>query len=100
MENTAQRPLMVKVWIGLLALTLIEVLLAHRSLPATALQEAMRTAVATGMCDPQVVIIEARRNSHGEDRTAGAVPIGVWARYDRPAPTLAGYDVLLTGSEG
>ncbi|MCB0936220.1 MAG: IS21 family transposase [Mycobacterium sp.] len=79
---------------------LIEVLLAHRSLPATALQEAMRTAVATGMCDPQVVIIEARRNSHGEDRTAGAVPIGVWARYDRPAPTLAGYDVLLTGSEG
>lgn len=79
---------------------LIEVLLAHRSLPAAALQEAMSTAVATGMCDPQVVIIEARRNGHGDDRTAGAVPIGVWARYDRPAPTLAGYDVLLTGSEG
>ncbi|MEZ5363682.1 MAG: cytochrome C oxidase subunit IV family protein [Bryobacterales bacterium] len=29
MENTAQRPLMVKVWIGLLTLTLIEVLLAY-----------------------------------------------------------------------
>ena len=60
----------------------------------------MSAAIATGMCDPQVVIIEARRHSHGEDRGRGAVPIGVWARYDRPAPTLAGYDVLLTGSEG
>lgn len=77
---------------------LIEVLLAHRSLPAAALETAMAAAVATGVCDPQVVIIEARRHHHGEDR--GAVPIGVWARYDRPAPTLAGYDVLLTGSEG
>jgi len=79
---------------------LIEVLLAHRSLPALALQEAMNTAVSSGICDPQVVVIEARRHSYGEDRSAGAVPIGVWARYDRPAPTLAGYDVLLTGSEG
>lgn len=77
---------------------LIEVLLAHRSLPATALNTAMADAIATGVCDPQVVIIEARRHHHGEDRAA--VPIGVWARYDRPAPTLAGYDALLTGSEG
>jgi len=77
---------------------LIEVLLAHRSLPAAALNTAMAAAVATGVCDPQVVIIEARRHHHGED--PAAVPIGVWARYDRPAPTLAGYDVLLTGSEG
>ena len=35
MENTAQRPLMVKVWIGLLALTLIEVLLAYVQLQPT-----------------------------------------------------------------
>jgi len=79
---------------------LIEVLLAHRSLPADALQAAMSTAVGSGMCDPQVVIIEARRHHRGQDHIGGAVPIGVWARYDRPAPTLAGYDVLLTGSEG
>ncbi|MGJ6121442.1 hypothetical protein QN239_02525 [Mycolicibacterium sp. Y3] len=66
---------------------LIEVLLAHRSLSADALQAAMSTAVATGMCDPQVVIIEARRHSHGEDRGGGAALIGVWARYDRrPRP--------------
>lgn len=81
---------------------LIEVLLAHRTLPAAALQAAMSAAVGTGLVDPQVVLIEARR--HGgcdvdacEDR---AVPIGVWTRYDRPAPTLDGYDALLTGSEG
>ena len=80
---------------------MIEVLLAHRSVPAAALHAAMNTAVSTGMCDPQVVIIEARRHSHAvEDRCGAAVPIGVWARYDRPAPTLAGYDALLTGSEG
>lgn len=78
---------------------LIEILLAHRSLPAQALQTAMATAVSTGMLDPQVVIIEARRRAGGGQPGAVA-PVGVWARYDRPAPTLAGYDALLTGSEG
>ena len=77
---------------------LIEVLLAHRSLPAQALQTAMATAVATGMLDPHVVIIEARRQGGGQP--GAPAPIGAWARYDRPAPTLAGYDALLTGSEG
>ena len=75
---------------------LIEVLLAHRTLPAAALITAMDTAAATGLLDPQVVLIDARRDTGGQ--VAPVIPIGTLARYDRPAPTLAGYDELLTGS--
>lgn len=45
---------------------LIEVLLAHRTLPRSALEVAMRTAIETGLLDPQVVIIDARRHATGE----------------------------------
>lgn len=75
---------------------LIEILLAHRTLPAAALIAAMDTAVTTGMLDPQVVLIQARRET--TDQLAPVIPIGGLARYDRPAPSLAGYDDLLTGS--
>jgi hypothetical protein len=75
---------------------LIEVLLAHRTLPATALQTAMDTAIGTGLLDPQVVLIDARRDAAGQ--VAPVIPIGALGRYDRPAPSLAGYDDLLTGS--
>ncbi len=75
---------------------LIEVLLAHRTLPAAALITAMRAAVDAGVVDPQVVIIDARRAATGP--VAAVIPIGALARYDRPAPTLTGYDDLLTGS--
>jgi hypothetical protein len=73
----------------------IEILLAHRTLPAPALITAMSRAVDAGTLDPQAVIIEARRAAEG--RLAPVIPIGALARYDRPAPTLAGYDDLLTG---
>ena len=45
--------------------------------------------------DPQAVLIDARRLAAGH--VAPVIPIGALARYDRPAPTLAGYDQLLTG---
>jgi hypothetical protein len=54
----------------------------------------MDRAVASGCLDPQVVLIDARR----EPAPAPAVPIGALARYDRPAPSLTAYDQLLTGS--
>jgi hypothetical protein len=41
------------------------------------------------------VLIDARRRA--EDRLAPVIPIGALARYDRPAPSLAGYDDLLAG---
>ena len=40
---------------------LIEVLLAHRALPAAA----MTTAVSSGVLDPQVIVIEARARPAG-----------------------------------
>jgi hypothetical protein len=77
-------------------LRLIEVLLAHRPLPATAMQAAMDTAIGTGLLDPQVVLIDARRDASGH--VVPVIPIGALARYDRPAPSLAGYDDILAGS--
>lgn len=76
---------------------LIEVLLAHRTLPATALLAAMDTAVAAGVVDPQAVLIDARR--HAGEQVAPVIPLPALARYDRPAPTLTDYDQLLTGSQ-
>jgi len=75
---------------------LIEVLLAHRTLPAGALAAAMTAAVSSGITDPQVIVIEARRRAGGQ--AAPVIPIGALARYDRPAPALDAYDQLLTGN--
>lgn len=75
---------------------LIEVLLAHRSLPATALVAAMDKAAAAAMVDPQVVLIDARRHVGGP--IAPVIAIGALGRYDRPAPSLTGYDDLLTAN--
>jgi hypothetical protein len=73
---------------------LIEVLLAHRTLPAAALPAAMTAAVRAGVLDPQVTVIEARRAASGQ--AAPVIAIGALARYDRPAPALGAYDQLLT----
>jgi len=51
--------------------------------------------VASGCLDPQVVLIDARREPI---QLAPVVPIGALTRYDRPTPSLAVYDELLTGS--
>ena len=75
---------------------LIEVLLAHRTLPPAALTAAMTRAISSGALDPQLVLIDARRHAAGP--IAPVIPIGALARYDRPAPTLTGYDELLTRS--
>ena len=75
---------------------LIEVLLAHRTLPAATLITAMDRAIEAGVLDPQVVLIDARREATGH--VAPVIAIGPLVRYDRPDPSLAGYDDLLTGS--
>ncbi len=75
---------------------LIEMLLAHRTLPAPALAAAMAKAASTGVLDPQVILIEARRQAGGQ--AVPVIAIGALARYDRPAPVLDAYDQLLTGS--
>jgi transposase len=73
---------------------LIEVLLAHRTLPAAAVEAAMTRATASGVLDPQAVLIDARRQAGRQ--VAPVIPIGALARYDRPAPALDAYDELLT----
>ncbi len=72
---------------------MIEVLLAHRQLPAGPIVLALESAVATGMCDPQAVIVEARRRT--EPKAGEVIPIGALRRYDRPLPSIAPYDQLL-----
>jgi transposase len=75
---------------------LIEVLLAHRTMPGAALTAAMAKAIEAGALDPQAVLIDARRQLTRQ--IAPVVPIGTLTRYDRPAPTLDAYDELLTRS--
>jgi hypothetical protein len=75
---------------------LIEILLAHRQLPAAALRDALDRAVTANVLDPQAVIIDAR--AHLTLQLAPVVPIGALTRYDRPAPRLDAYDQLLAGS--
>jgi hypothetical protein len=75
---------------------LIEVLLGHRTLPVPALLAAMDRAVSSAVLDPQAVLIDARRLAGRP--VAPVIPIGALARYDRPAPALAGYDQLLSGT--
>jgi hypothetical protein len=72
------------------------VLLGHRVLPAAAMTEAMDKAVTSGAIAPQAVLIDARRLAAMP--AAPVIPIGALARYDRPAPALAGYDQLLSGT--
>ncbi|WP_255802342.1 IS21 family transposase [Mycobacteroides abscessus] len=76
---------------------LVEILLAHRTLGAGELIAAMDRAVDTGCLDPAAVLIDARRAA--APVAAPVVPIGALTRYDRPAPDLADYDTLLTGSD-
>jgi hypothetical protein len=73
---------------------LIEVLLAHRTVPAAALEAAMTRAIKAGVLDAQAVLIDARRQAGRQ--VAPVIPIGPLARYDRPAPALDAYDELLT----
>ncbi|WP_433209608.1 hypothetical protein ACQP1G_17460 [Nocardia sp. CA-107356] len=71
---------------------LIGILLAHRTMTASALTAAMDRAVASGCLDHEAALIDARRD------TTAVAPIGALARYDRPAPSLTDYDDLLTRS--
>ena len=76
---------------------LIEILLAHRTLPAPMLTAAMDRAVASRLPGPAGRA--HRRPPRNATHLAPVIPIGALARYDRPAPSLTAYDQLLTGSQ-
>lgn len=75
-------------------LALIEVLLAHRTLPAAAVVDGIERALTAGSTDPAVVLVEARRCVE-PGHTSNVIPIGAHALIPRPTPTLNAYDQLL-----
>ena len=98
---------------------LIEVLLLHRRMPAAQVIAGMTAALGAGSCSPDVVAVEARKHAAATPGPAGgpswpaaqprrsrAAVITLPARRDplppdqRPAPSVAAYDQLLTGREG
>lgn len=109
---------------------LIEVLLLHRHLPATAVTAGIRAALAVGSTSPELVAVEARRaaarphDDQGEDATVLVLPLtpgrepdpgegaqgeepGDVIRHrlaglpgERPLPSVAHYDQLLTRGPG
>jgi transposase len=72
---------------------LTEVLLAHRTLPHAAVVAGIERALSVGSFDPDVVVVEARR--FAEQANPAPLELPGLARFDRPAPTLTGYDDLL-----
>ncbi len=77
---------------------LIEVLLLHRRLPFVAVHAALDIVERIGSIDPALVAIEARRIADGAGPTGVVVERSALRRFDRPAPTLVGYDALLAGA--
>lgn len=86
---------------------LIEVLLLVRTLPAAAIEHAMGRALATGDFDPERVTVTARAQlsagaGPGASALTVALPRDIEERFGhlpaRGAPSLAGYDRLLTGT--
>lgn len=75
---------------------LVEVLLLQRSLPVVAVHAALEAVEALGAVDPALVAIEARRIADHRHHTA-PLERPALQRFDRPAPSLSGYDVLLAG---
>jgi transposase len=73
---------------------LIDVLLLHRTMPASEVTTGIERALKVDSIDPNVIAIEARRAS--EPDTAVVIPIGEGLhRFDRAVPSIARYDQLL-----
>jgi len=71
----------------------IEVLLAGRSFQKEAIVAGLEAAICMGSVDPAIVAIEARR--YCDKPTSPVIEIASVSRFDRPAPSLDGYDELL-----
>lgn len=77
---------------------LIEVLLLHRRHPKQIVRAAVEQALSVGAIDPGAVAIMARHLQElpqVEPVQLSLVELGELHRYERPAPEVAGYDVLL-----
>ena len=97
---------------------LIEVLLLHRRMPAGQVTAGIAAALAAGSCSPDVVAVEARKHTASPEpagepawpaitpRRSRAAVVTLPARQaplppdQRPAPSVAAYDQLLTRRPG
>jgi transposase len=78
---------------------LIEVLLLHRTMGATAVHAGMQAALALDRFDPDLVAVEARQATTAPVAAALPLPGGHAGQgLERAAPTLHGYDDLLTAA--
>jgi hypothetical protein len=77
---------------------LIGVLLLHRTMPAAAVAAGTAGALALGRFEPDLVAVEARRWLEAARTPAAPLLPAARAGQSRPAPTLAGYDQLLTAA--
>jgi len=79
---------------------LIGVLLLHRTMPSPALEAGMHAALRIGNYEADLVAVEARRASLGPSTPPVPVPVPATAStaagVRRAAPSLGGYDDLLT----
>jgi transposase len=91
---------------------LVQVLLTHRFLAAVDVLAGIRAALSVGSTNPDVVAVEARKAAQARGADAGSVPapsprrervVSLTERRlaelpgdDRPLPSVAGYDQLLT----
>jgi transposase len=75
---------------------MIGVLLAHRVVPFDAVVAGIDRALSVNSCDPDVVIVEARRAA---GRHTQPVTVEGMSRFDRPAPSLTAYDDLLEDAQ-
>jgi hypothetical protein len=75
---------------------MVAVVALGREFGHDALHAAITTAVSLGACDVAAVryLLTEAGLHEGQPR---AIDVGALARYDRPMPTMAEYDVLLTG---
>ena len=71
---------------------MIDVLLAHRILSHDAVVAGIERALSVNSCDPDVVVLEARR---ADQRHVEPPGVDGLSRFDRPAPSLSPYDDLL-----
>jgi hypothetical protein len=75
---------------------MIGVILLARQFGHDRLRTAVALAVARGACDLGAVRYLLGASELQRSQPA-AIEVGLLARYDRPPPTMAGYDRLLTG---
>lgn len=76
---------------------MIEVLLAHRSVPAGVMRLAVEQALGLGAIDPATICLLARGILAGEAPQPTLIDVGELARYDRPLPDTADYNQLGCG---